>query len=75
MRRLVLPLFISVLAVPAVATAQSIGSTATDGSLAGTREIGLSVTGRVLSTAYSVSDGRGPRRSPRKLAKPQKKPK
>jgi outer membrane protein OmpA-like peptidoglycan-associated protein len=29
-----------------------------DGSLSGTREIGLQVIGRVLSTEYSVSDGR-----------------
>lgn len=59
MRRLVLPLFMFALAAPAAAiAAQSITTSATDGSLAGTREIGISATGRVLSTAYSVPDGR-----------------
>lgn len=59
MRRLVLPLFMFALAAPAATiAAQSITTSATDGSLAGTREIGISAQGRVLSTAYSVPDGR-----------------
>jgi outer membrane protein OmpA-like peptidoglycan-associated protein len=59
MRRLVLPLFMFVLAAPAATVAaQSIPTSASDGSLAGTREIGISAEGRVLSTAYSVPDGR-----------------
>lgn len=59
MRRLVLPLLIVALAAPAATiAAQSIPTSATDGSLGGTREIGISATGRVLSTAYSVPDGR-----------------
>ncbi len=58
MRRLVLPLLILVMAAPAgTLSAQSL-SASTDGSLAGTREVGFFVTGRVLSTDYSVSDGR-----------------
>jgi outer membrane protein OmpA-like peptidoglycan-associated protein len=51
MRRLVLSLL--VVAAPQLLKAQ------TDGSLAGTKEIGLFATGRVLSEAYSVTDGRG----------------
>jgi OOP family OmpA-OmpF porin len=59
MRRLVLPLSIFALVAPAATiAAQSIPTSATDGSLAGTREIGISAEGRVLSTAYSVPDGR-----------------
>jgi outer membrane protein OmpA-like peptidoglycan-associated protein len=51
MRRLLLSLL--VVAAPQLLKAQ------TDGSLAGTKEIGLFATGRVLSEAYSVTDGRG----------------
>ena len=59
MRRLVLPLLMFVLSAPAATVAaQSIPASATDGSLAGTREFGISAEGRVLSTAYSVPDGR-----------------
>ena len=59
MRRLVLPLCMFVLAAPAAPlAAQSIPTASSDGSLAGTREIGISAIGRVLSTAYSVPDGR-----------------
>ncbi len=58
MRRLVLPLLIFSMAAPAgMLAAQSLAAS-TDGSLAGTREVGFFVTGRVLSTDYSVSDGR-----------------
>jgi outer membrane protein OmpA-like peptidoglycan-associated protein len=58
MRRLVLSLTIAVFAVPVTTTgAQILGSTS-DGSLAGSKEVGLFVTGRVLSEAYSVPDGR-----------------
>lgn len=57
MRRMVLPLLM--LAAPAATiAAQSIPTSASDGSLAGTREIGIFAQGRVLSTAYSVPDGR-----------------
>jgi outer membrane protein OmpA-like peptidoglycan-associated protein len=53
MRRLVLSLLFSVLVIDSRAVfAQN------DGSLAGSKEIGLFATGRVLSEAYSVSDGR-----------------
>src|SRR5713226_4690497 len=59
MRRLVLPLLLSALVAPLGAiAAQSINPVSSDGSLAGTKEVELSVTGRVLSTAYSVADGR-----------------
>jgi outer membrane protein OmpA-like peptidoglycan-associated protein len=58
MRRLVLPLLFLALAVPAgTLTAQGVPVSA-DQSLAGTREIGLFVTGRILSTFYSVDDAR-----------------
>src|SRR6266508_1018675 len=58
MRRLVLPLLLSALAAPFnEITAQSLAA-ASDGSLTGTKEVGLFATGRVLSTVYSVSDGR-----------------
>jgi outer membrane protein OmpA-like peptidoglycan-associated protein len=58
MRRLVLPLLITALAAPAgILPAQS-PIISSDGSLSGTREIGFFVAGRVLSTDYSVSDGR-----------------
>ena len=58
MRRLLLPLLIFSMAAPAgMLAAQSLAAS-TDGSLAGTREVGFFVTGRVLSTDYSVSDGR-----------------
>jgi len=53
MRRLLLSLIFSVLLVDSRALlAQN------DGSLAGSKEIGLFAAGRVLSEAYSVSDGR-----------------
>jgi len=59
MRRLVLPLLLSALVAPSsVIVAQSIIPAASDGSLAGTKEVDFSLTGRVLSTAYSVADGR-----------------
>lgn len=58
MRRQILPLLIfSMVAAADTLPAQLLGP-ATDGSLAGTREVGFFVTGRVLSTDYSVSDGR-----------------
>lgn len=53
MRRLVLSLILSVAVVDSrAALAQN------DGSLAGSKEIGVFATGRVLSEAYSVTDGR-----------------
>jgi len=58
MRRLVFSLLILSLAPPAATLAAQSVAASSDGSLAGTREIGLLVTGRVLSTEYSVSDGR-----------------
>jgi len=58
MRRLVLSLLIPALAAPAGTLAAQSAAASTDGSLAGTREISLFLTGRVLSTEYSVSDGR-----------------
>ena len=59
MRRLVLPLLLSALGAPSgVIAAQSIAPVSSDGSLAGTKEVEFSLTGRVLSTAYSVADGR-----------------
>jgi outer membrane protein OmpA-like peptidoglycan-associated protein len=51
MRRLFLSLLVVV--APGILKAQ------TDGSLAGTKEFALFATGRVLSEAYSVTDGRG----------------
>ena len=53
MRRLVLPLLMVMLATPVATIAAQ-----TDGSLAGAKEVGLFVIGRVLSEAYSVTDGR-----------------
>ena len=59
MRRLVFSLLLSALVAPfGAVAAQSIIPASSDGSLAGTKEVGLSLTGRVLSTAYSVADGR-----------------
>lgn len=58
MRRLVFSLlFLAVAYRPGTLVAQSLAPSS-DGSLAGAREIGFFVTGRVLSTDYSVSDGR-----------------
>ena len=58
MRRLVLPLLFLALAVPAGTLAAQGVPVSADQSLSGTREIGLFVTGRVLSTFYSVDDAR-----------------
>lgn len=58
MRRLILPLLVFASATSAGAQAGESAAPVSDGSLAGTREIGLFVTGRVLSTVYSVSDAR-----------------
>lgn len=58
MRRLVLPLLFLVLAVPAGTLAAQAIPVSPDQSLSGTREVGLFVTGRVLSTFYSVEDAR-----------------
>ena len=59
MRRLVLPLcHVRVGGSPAASLRPNRFPLTSDGSLAGTREIGISATGRVLSTAYSVPDGR-----------------
>jgi len=58
MRRLIFPLLVFASATSADALAGQSTAASSDGSLAGTREIGVFVTGRVLSTAYSVSDAR-----------------
>ncbi|HYN82561.1 MAG TPA: OmpA family protein [Gemmatimonadaceae bacterium] len=58
MRRLVRSLLILGLAAPLSTLASQSVAASTDGSLGGTREVGLLVVGRVLSTEYSVSDGR-----------------
>lgn len=58
MRRLVLPLTLLTLAATAGALSAQSPAAATDGSLSGTREIAFFITGRVLSTDYSVSDAR-----------------
>jgi outer membrane protein OmpA-like peptidoglycan-associated protein len=57
MLRLVRSLLILVVAAP-LSTLAAQSAAASDGSLGGTREIGLLVMGRVLSTEYSVDDGR-----------------
>ena len=59
MRRLFFLLLISALAAPAATlTAQAVVLVPPEG-LTGTRELGFFITGRVLSTAYSVDDARG----------------
>ena len=58
MRRLILPLLFFALAVPAGTLAAQGVPVSADQSLSGTREIGLFITGRVLSTFYSVDDAR-----------------
>ena len=55
--RLVRSLLVIGLAAP-LATLDAQSAPVSDGSLSGTREVGLQVVGRVLSTEYSVSDGR-----------------
>lgn len=56
--RLVRSLLVLALAAPLTTLAAQSAPVIGDGSLSGTREIGLQVIGRVLSTEYSVSDGR-----------------
>lgn len=58
MRRLVLPLLFLALAAPAGTLAAQSIPMSPDQSLSGTREVGLFVTGRVLSTFYSVENAR-----------------
>lgn len=58
MRRQVISLLFLALAVPAGRLAAQGVPVSADQSLSGTREIGLFVTGRVLSTFYSVDDAR-----------------
>ena len=58
MRRLVLPLLFLALAAPAGTLAAQAIPVSPDQSLSGTREVGLFVTGRVLSTFYSVENAR-----------------
>lgn len=58
MRRQALLLLLLALAVPAGTIAAQGVPVSPDQSLAGTREIGLFVTGRILSTFYSVDDAR-----------------
>jgi len=56
--RLVRSLLVIGLAAPLTTLPAQSSPVISDGSLSGTREIGLQVIGRVLSTEYSVSDGR-----------------
>jgi outer membrane protein OmpA-like peptidoglycan-associated protein len=58
MRRLLPSLLVLVLAAPAGTLAAQAIPLSPDQSLAGAREVGLFVTGRVLSTFYSVDDAR-----------------
>ena len=55
---LVRSLLVLALAAPLATLAAQSAPVISDGSLSGTREIGFQVIGRVLSTEYSVSDGR-----------------
>lgn len=56
--RLVRSLLVLALAAPLATLAAQSPPVISDGTLSGTREIGLLVMGRVLSTEYSVDDGR-----------------
>lgn len=58
MRRLVLPLLFLALAAPARTLVAQAIPMSPDQSLSEIREVGLFVTGRILSTSYSVDDAR-----------------